>query len=67
MVPVFVHLYKFSSIESFQVLGGEGKLQTDKWQDKSGADRWTTKVRADTVQFLDSKGATAIYPYFCRQ
>lgn len=34
----------------------EGKLQTDKWQDKNGQDRWTTKVRADTVQFLGSKG-----------
>lgn len=34
----------------------EGKLQTDKWQDKSGNDRWTTKVRADNVQFLGSKG-----------
>jgi len=34
----------------------EGKLQTDKWQDKDGHDRWTTKVRADTVQFLDPKG-----------
>ena len=34
----------------------EGKLQTDKWQDKDGNDRWTTKVRADSVQFLGSKG-----------
>ena len=34
----------------------EGKLQTDKWQDKDGQDRWTTKVRADQVQFLGSKG-----------
>jgi single-strand DNA-binding protein len=34
----------------------EGKMQTDKWQDKSGNDRWTTKVRADQVQFLGSKG-----------
>ena len=34
----------------------EGKLQTDKWQDKEGNDRWTTKVRADSVQFLGSKG-----------
>lgn len=33
----------------------EGKLQTDKWQDKDGNDRWTTKVRADSVQFLGSK------------
>lgn len=33
----------------------EGKLQTDKWQDKSGQDRWTTKVRCDQVQFLGGK------------
>lgn len=32
----------------------EGKMQTDKWQDKDGNDRWTTKVRADSVQFLGS-------------
>lgn len=34
----------------------EGKLQTDKWTDKDGQDRWTTKVRANMVQFLGSKG-----------
>lgn len=34
----------------------EGKMQTDKWTDKEGKDRWTTKVRADNVQFLGSKG-----------
>jgi single-strand DNA-binding protein len=34
----------------------EGKLQTDKWQDKDGNDRWSTKIRADSVQFLGSKG-----------
>lgn len=34
----------------------EGKMQTDKWQDKDGHDRWTTKIRADSVQFLGSKG-----------
>lgn len=32
----------------------EGKMQTDKWQDKDGKDRWTTKIRADQVQFLGS-------------
>ncbi len=32
----------------------EGKLQTEKWTDKDGVDRWTTKVRADNVQFLGS-------------
>jgi single-strand DNA-binding protein len=34
----------------------EGKMQTDKWQDRDGNDRWTTKVRVDNVQFLGSKG-----------
>ena len=34
----------------------EGKLQTDKWQDKDGNDRWTTKIRCDQVQFLGGKG-----------
>ena len=33
----------------------EGKLQTDKWEDKNGIERWTTKVRADQVQFLGGK------------
>ena len=34
----------------------EGKLQTDSWDDKdTGAKRYRTKVRADNVQFLDSK------------
>lgn len=31
----------------------EGKLQTDKWE-KDGVTRYSTKVRADTVQFLGS-------------
>lgn len=33
----------------------EGRLQTRKWQDKDGADRYTTEVVADTVHFLGSK------------
>lgn len=32
----------------------EGKLQTDQWDDKDGIKRYTTKVRADNVQFLGS-------------
>lgn len=32
----------------------EGSLQTRKWQDKDGQDRWTTEVKAMRVQFLDS-------------
>ncbi|MEN0068394.1 MAG: single-stranded DNA-binding protein [Myxococcota bacterium] len=34
----------------------EGRLQTRKWQDQSGADRYTTEVVADTIQFLGRKG-----------
>ena len=33
----------------------EGKLQTDKWQDKNGQDRYTTKIQATNVQGLDSR------------
>ena len=34
----------------------EGRLQTRKWQDKDGNDRYTTEIRGDQFQFLDSKG-----------
>lgn len=34
----------------------EGKLQTRKWQDKNGADHWTTEVVANEMQMLDSRG-----------
>ena len=34
----------------------EGSLQTRKWQDKDGIDRYTTEIRGDQFQFLDSKG-----------
>ena len=33
----------------------EGRLETRKWQDKEGKDRYTTEIVANTVQFLDSK------------
>lgn len=33
----------------------EGRLQTRKWQDKSGVDRYTTEVVANNVQFLGGK------------
>lgn len=32
----------------------EGRLQTRKWQDKSGADRYTTEIVANEMQMLDS-------------
>lgn len=34
----------------------EGRLQTDKWQDKDGNDRYTTKIIANEMQMLGSKG-----------
>ena len=35
----------------------EGKLQTRKWQDKDGNDRYTTEVVAGRVQFLGRNDA----------
>jgi len=34
----------------------EGRLETTKWQDKEGKDRFTTGVQAQVVQFLGSSG-----------
>ncbi len=34
----------------------EGKLQTRKWQDQQGQDRYTTEIVADEMQMLDSRG-----------
>ena len=33
----------------------EGRLQTRKWQDKDGNDRYTTEVVANEMQMLDSR------------
>ncbi len=33
----------------------EGKLRTRKWQDKDGADKYTTEVIADAMQMLGSR------------
>jgi len=38
-----------------------GRMQTDKWQDKSGNDRYTTKIIADKVQFLGSSDRPEAY------
>ena len=37
----------------------EGKIQTRKWQDKEGKDRYTTEILAQTVQFVGAKNAGA--------
>ena len=34
----------------------EGKLQTRKWQDKSGSDRYTTEIIAAEMQMLGGRG-----------
>jgi single-strand DNA-binding protein len=39
----------------------EGKLQTRKWQDNSGNDRYTTEIVADEMQMLDSRGGSASF------
>lgn len=33
----------------------EGKIQTRKWQDKEGKDRYTTEILANTVQFVGGR------------
>jgi single-strand DNA-binding protein len=40
----------------------EGRLQTRKWQDKEGQDRYTTEIIADRMQMLGSRegGATPV-------
>ena len=35
----------------------EGRLQTRKWQDQQGQDRYTTEIVGDQMQMLDSRGA----------
>jgi single-strand DNA-binding protein len=36
----------------------EGRLQTRKWQDKDGNDRYTTEIVADRMQMLGSRGGS---------
>jgi single-strand DNA-binding protein len=33
----------------------EGRLQTRKWQDKEGQDRYTTEIRCDEMKMLGGK------------
>ncbi len=37
----------------------EGRLQTRKWQDKEGQERFTTEIVADRMQMLGSRGGGA--------
>lgn len=40
----------------------EGQLQTRKWQDKDGNDRYTTEIRARDMQMLGGRGGGADAP-----
>ena len=45
----------------------KGKIQTRKWQDQSGADRYTTEIVAREMKMLDSRsagGAGSDYPEY---
>ena len=35
----------------------EGKIQTRKWQDKEGKDRWTTEILGNQLTMLGSRGS----------
>jgi single-strand DNA-binding protein len=37
----------------------EGKLQTRKWQDKNGADRWTTEIIGSELTMLGSRPSSS--------
>jgi single-strand DNA-binding protein len=37
----------------------DGRIQTRKWQDKEGKDRYTTEIIANAVQFVGGKSAGA--------
>lgn len=40
----------------------EGRIQTRKWQDKEGKDRYTTEILGDRLQMLGGKSETASKP-----
>lgn len=37
----------------------EGRIQTRKWQDKDGQDRYSTEIRAERMQLLGGRGGGA--------
>ena len=41
----------------------EGRIRTNKWQDKEGKDRYTTEIIADTIQFAGGRGEGAESDY----
>lgn len=49
-------------IQKGTLLYVEGKLKTEKYTDKDGIERFTTKVRADSLQLLGGKPDTQSQP-----
>jgi single-strand DNA-binding protein len=45
----------------------EGRLQTRKWQDREGKDRWSTEIVGDRMQMLGPKGEGGSRPAGSRQ
>ncbi len=41
----------------------EGRIQTRKWQDKSGQDRYTTEIVANEMPMLGGKSSTSTVPF----
>ena len=39
----------------------EGSLRTNKWQDQSGSERYTTEIIANSMQMLDAKAGGGTY------
>lgn len=40
----------------------EGRLRTNKWQDKEGRDRYSTEIASRSFQFLDKKQSEGVPP-----
>ena len=63
-MPSIVFFSRLAEIASEYLRKGskvyiEGSLRTNKWQDKSGGDRYSTEIIANSMQMLDSKGGSA--------
>lgn len=41
----------------------EGSLRTNKWQDQSGNERYTTEIIANSMQLMDAKGTGGSAPF----
>ena len=41
----------------------EGRIQTKKWQDKEGRDRWSTEIIANDMSMLGGKGSNSSSNY----